>query len=63
MSRPKFPIETIRRLPLYLRCFNRLIVLGKDTLTSKELAEFLEVNPGQIRKDFSYFGDFGTLGG
>lgn len=62
MSRPKFPIETIRRLPLYLRCFNRLIVLGKITVTSEELAEFLEVNPGQIRKDFSYFGDFGTRG-
>lgn len=62
MERPKFPIETIRRLPLYLRCFNRLIILGKDKMTSKELAEFLEVNPGQIRKDFSYFGDFGTRG-
>ena len=26
------------------------------------MAEFLLVNPWQIRKDFSYFGDFGTRG-
>ena len=62
MERPKFPIETIRRLPLYLRCLNRLIVLGKDTLTSEELSEFLGIKSTQIRKDFSYFGDFGTRG-
>lgn len=62
MERPKFPDETIRRLPLYLRCLNRLIILGKDTLTSKELSEFLGVKPTKIRKDFSYFGDFGTRG-
>lgn len=62
MNRPEFPRETIRRLPLYLRCLNRLLVLGKDTLTSKELSEFLGVKPAQIRKDFSYFGDFGTRG-
>lgn len=62
MERPKFPDETIRRMPLYLRCLNRLIILGKDTLTSKELSEFLGVKPTKIRKDFSYFGDFGTRG-
>jgi len=62
MERPKFPNETIRRLPLYLRCLNRLLVLGKDTLTSEELSEFLGIKPTQIRKDFSYFGDFGTRG-
>lgn len=62
MDRPEFPIETIRRLPLYLRCLNRLIVLGEDTMTSQELSKFLAVNSGQIRKDFSYFGDFGTRG-
>ncbi len=62
MDRPEFPRETIRRLPLYLRCLNRLLILGKDTLTSKELSEFLGVKPAQIRKDFSYFGDFGTRG-
>jgi len=62
MNRPKFPKETVRRLPLYLRCLNRLLMLGKETLTSKELSEFLGIKPAQIRKDLSYFGDFGTRG-
>lgn len=62
MSRPEFPRETIRRLPLYLRCLNRLLILGEKTLTSKELSEYLGVKPAQLRKDFSYFGDFGTRG-
>jgi len=62
MERPKFPNETIRRLPLYLRCLNRLVVLGRDTLTSDELSDFLGIKSTQIRKDFSYFGDFGTRG-
>jgi len=30
--------------------------------SSKELAEAVGVNPWQIRKDFSYFGGFGTPG-
>jgi redox-sensing transcriptional repressor len=58
----KIPDETIRRLPIYLR---RLLFLpGKEqqSLSSRDLADFLGVNPAQIRKDFSYFGDFGTRG-
>ncbi len=62
MNRPDFPKETVRRLPLYLRCLNRLLMLGEETLTSKELSEFLGIKPAQIRKDLSYFGDFGTRG-
>lgn len=62
MNRPEFPKETVRRLPLYLRCLNRLLMLGEETLTSKELSEFLGIKPAQIRKDLSYFGDFGTRG-
>lgn len=37
-------------------------MLGEETLTSKELSEFLGIKPAQIRKDLSYFGDFGTRG-
>ena len=32
------------------------------TVSSKGLAEFIGVNPWQIRKDFSYFGGFGKRG-
>jgi len=35
---------------------------GMESVSSKDLAGMLGVNPWQIRKDFSYFGDFGTPG-
>jgi redox-sensing transcriptional repressor len=35
---------------------------GQQNVSSRNLADFLGVNPWQIRKDFSYFGDFGTRG-
>jgi redox-sensing transcriptional repressor len=36
--------------------------LGKERISSRDLAEFVGVNSWQIRKDFSYFGGFGTPG-
>ena len=35
---------------------------GGQQVSSKGLAEFLSTNPWQIRKDFSYFGEFGKRG-
>ncbi len=35
---------------------------GCDHISSQALAECVGVNSWQIRKDFSYFGDFGTPG-
>lgn len=35
---------------------------GFNSVSSSKLADFVSVNPWQIRKDFSYFGDFGTRG-
>ena len=35
---------------------------GQQKISSRGLADFVGVNPWQIRKDFSYFGDFGTRG-
>ncbi|MDD5326943.1 MAG: redox-sensing transcriptional repressor Rex [Phycisphaerae bacterium] len=58
----KIPDETVRRLPLYLRGLQSLLEKGQNSISSKGLADFLGVNPWQIRKDFSYFGDFGTRG-
>lgn len=54
--------ETIRRLPVYLRRLMQLSDQGQQSVSSHELATLLGVNPWQIRKDFSYFGDFGTRG-
>ena len=35
---------------------------GRKSISSKDLADLIGVNPWQIRKDFSYFGDFGVRG-
>jgi len=35
---------------------------GLTSASSNKLADFVSVNPWQIRKDFSYFGEFGTRG-
>lgn len=58
----KIPDETVRRLPTYLREVLVLSEKGHEKVSSKRLAKFLGINPWQIRKDFSYFGDFGTPG-
>ena len=58
----KIPDETVRRLPIYLRGLLFLSEQGQQNVSSRNLADFLGVNPWQIRKDFSYFGGFGTRG-
>ena len=49
-------------MPVYLRGLQYLLDQGKKSVSSIELAEILHVGATQIRKDFSYFGDFGTRG-
>jgi len=58
----KIPNEAVRRLPIYLRGLLFLLEQGQQSVSSRNLADFLGVNPSQIRKDFSYFGGFGTPG-
>ena len=58
----KIADETVRRLPIYLRGLLFLSEQGQQSISSRDLADFLGVNPWQIRKDFSYFGGFGTPG-
>ena len=58
----KVPDETIRRLPIYLRGLLFLWEQRQQSISSQDLADYLGVNPWQIRKDFSYFGSFGTPG-
>jgi redox-sensing transcriptional repressor len=58
----KIPDESIRRLPIYLRAL--LLFSEKDAknISSRKLADLIHLNPNKIRKDFSYFGAFGTPG-
>jgi len=58
----KIPDEAVRRLPIYLRGLLFSSEQGQQSISSRNLADLLGVNPWQIRKDFSYFGDFGTPG-
>jgi redox-sensing transcriptional repressor len=58
----KIPDETVRRLPIYLRGLLFSSEHEQQNISSQDLADLLGFNPWQIRKDFSYFGDFGTRG-
>jgi redox-sensing transcriptional repressor len=58
----KIPDETVRRLPVYLRAALHLSGRGVESTSSRGLAELIGIEPWQIRKDFSYFGDFGIPG-
>lgn len=62
MNYRRIPNETIKRLPVYLRDLTSFLQKGHKNISSKELSGHLGINPWQIRKDFSYFGAFGTCG-
>lgn len=56
------PQATIRRLSVYLRCLNGLDDDGIPVVSSQALADRLDLNPAQVRKDLAYFGEFGKRG-
>jgi redox-sensing transcriptional repressor len=58
----RIPDETVRRLPVYLRGALHLSQGGVESTSSRELANLVGIQPWQIRKDFSHFGEFGTPG-
>jgi redox-sensing transcriptional repressor len=56
------PDVVIRRLPLYARSLRYLLDEGIQSVSSQELGERINVTAAQIRKDLSYFGEFGKQG-
>jgi redox-sensing transcriptional repressor len=60
--RPEIPRKTIYRLSIYLRCLQRLKGNAIRTVSSDALARAAGVKPTQLRKDLTYFGQFGTRG-
>ena len=58
----KIPTETIKRLFPYLRALVCLDKEGTAVVPSSRLADICHINPAVIRKDLSYFGEFGTRG-
>lgn len=62
MKTEKISEFTINRLSIYLRCLNLLAASGITTTSSQALAQQFQLNSAQIRKDLTYFGEFGVRG-
>jgi redox-sensing transcriptional repressor len=56
------PDATILRLPLYLRRLKRMQHQGLKEVSSRQLAETLNIKASQLRHDFHYFGGFSRPG-
>ena len=62
MQRIDIPRKSIYRLSIYQRCLARLKENGVETVSSEALAKAAGVKSTQLRKDLTYFGQFGTRG-
>ncbi len=62
MRERQVPKVVVNRLPLYLRLLYRAREEGMDFISSQELGARLGYTAAQVRKDFSYFGEFGKQG-
>lgn len=56
------PDIVIRRLPTYARSLAYMLQEGITTVSSSELASRIGGTAAQIRRDLSYFGEFGKQG-
>ena len=62
MAKLVIPRKAVYRLSLYYRVLERLNQNRIDTVSSDALAKAAGVKPTQLRKDLTYFGQFGTRG-
>ncbi len=62
MKKRIIPQATIKRLALYLRSLRYLEKKEVEIISSGKLAEHIYASPAQVRKDLSYFGEFGIRG-
>src|SRR5208283_1344158 len=58
----EIPRKAVYRLSVYFRGLQRLKANGIATVSSEALAKAAGVKPTQLRKDLTYFGQFGTRG-
>src|ERR1700689_1297534 len=61
-SAEKLSLGVAARLSRYLQVLTQARKMGKDTISSQELADYTHVNSTQIRRDLSGFGKFGKRG-
>jgi redox-sensing transcriptional repressor len=62
IAKAEIPRKAIYRLSVYLRCLQRLKANEIRTVSSEALAKAARVKSTQLRKDLTYFGQFGTRG-
>jgi len=60
MGKEKPPESAAIRLSLYLRYLREM--REKESISSQQLAQFIGISGARVRKDLSYFGQFGTRG-
>ncbi|MBA3436955.1 MAG: redox-sensing transcriptional repressor Rex [Thermoleophilaceae bacterium] len=58
----RLSIGVAARLSRYLQVLTQARKMGKETISSQELADYTHVNSTQIRRDLSGFGKFGKRG-
>src|ERR1044072_5195112 len=58
----KLTLGVAARLSRYLQVLTQAKKMGKQTISSQELADYTHVNSTQIRRDLSGFGKFGKRG-
>ncbi len=56
------PKATLQRYPVYLKALRKLSNLGVQRIMSRELSEFVDIEPTTIRRDFSFLGSLGKQG-
>lgn len=56
------PKATLQRYPVYLKALRKLQKNGVNRIMSKELSNFVGIEPTTIRRDFSFLGNLGKQG-
>lgn len=62
MRKEKIPDVVVRRLPLYLRAVEDFDRREHVVVSSQELGDFTGLTSAQVRKDLTFFGEFGKQG-
>jgi redox-sensing transcriptional repressor len=58
----RLTVGVAARLSRYLQVLTQARKMGKDRISSQEIAEYTNINATQIRRDLSTFGKFGKRG-
>ena len=56
------PKATLQRYPVHLKALRKLQKNGVSKIMSRELSNFVDIEPTTIRRDFSFLGNLGKQG-